>query len=233
VTPLFLQGRDIANSLYESASVGTDLVVMATRGLGILRRFIVSSVADVLMQRLSVPVLFTRGFTSPADLSGDPLMRHILITLNGSKFAEQILDPAFSLGELSRADHTLLRIVPAVIDYSVGYPGILAPQSLLKKQYAEAGSYLRRVAQRLATRNSRTSPRVVLDNQSIAKAILNSAQSYDADMIALATRGRGMLARLLQGSVADQVVRRASTPVLVLKSDDDQEGRAIPGCGLP
>ena len=227
VTPVFLEGRDIANSLYESANVATDLVVMATHGRGPVGRYFFGGVADVLMRRLSVPVLFTRGYNAPADLTGDPLMRHVLIALNGSEFAEQVLDPALALGTLSDADHTLLQVIPSMMDYSVGYPDGLERQPLVVKQQAEARSYLRSVAQRLRARTSRIRARIVLDDRSTAKSILNFAQTHDADVIALATRGRGGLARLLQGSVADQVVRRASVPVLVFRPDAEQEGRAM------
>ena len=50
----------------------------------------------------------------------------------------------------------------------------------------------------------------------------------DADLIALATRGRGGLARLFRGSVADRVIRGASVPVLVYRPDTAQAGEAIP-----
>lgn len=226
VTPVFLEGRDIAHSLYESASVATDLVVMATHGRGPVGRYCFGGVADVLMRRLSVPVLFTRGYNAPADLTGDPIMRQVLIALNGSEFAEKVLDPALALGTLSDAEHTLLQVIPSITDYSVGYPVGLERQPLVVKQQAEARSYLRTVARRFPARTSRIRTRIVLGEQSTAKAILSFAQSNDADVIALATRGRGGLARLLQGSVADQVVRSASVPVLVLRPDTEQEVRA-------
>jgi nucleotide-binding universal stress UspA family protein len=228
VTPLFLQGKDIASSLYESASVGTDLVVMATHGRRSVGRLLFGSVADVLMRRLSVPVLFTRGYNSPADLTGNPLMRHILIALNGSELAEQVLKPAIALGTLSDADHTLLRVIPSMMDYSAGYPNGFAHQPLVLKQQAEARRYLRSIAQRLDARTLRISTRVILDDRSTANAILNFAQIHDADVIALATQGRGGLARLLRGSVAHQVVRRASVPVLVFRPHTQQDGRPMP-----
>jgi nucleotide-binding universal stress UspA family protein len=46
-------------------------------------------------------------------------------------------------------------------------------------------------------------------------AILYGAVAAKCDLIALATHGRGGLARLLLGSVADKVVRGAAVPVLV------------------
>ena len=48
--------------------------------------------------------------------------------------------------------------------------------------------------------------------------ILRVAQEAHADLIVLGTHGRTGLGRLLMGSVAEQVVRKASCPVLTVKT---------------
>lgn len=48
--------------------------------------------------------------------------------------------------------------------------------------------------------------------------ILRVAQENDCDLIVMGTHGRTGLARLLMGSVAEQVVRRASCPVMTVKT---------------
>ena len=48
--------------------------------------------------------------------------------------------------------------------------------------------------------------------------ILRVAQEAHADLIVLGTHGRTGLGRLLMGSVAEQVVRRAACPVLTVKT---------------
>src|SRR5258708_2079402 len=47
---------------------------------------------------------------------------------------------------------------------------------------------------------------------------LRVAQEANADLIVMGTHGRTGLERLLMGSVAEQVVRRASCPVLTVKA---------------
>jgi nucleotide-binding universal stress UspA family protein len=113
------------------------------------------------------------------------------------------------------------------MDYSVGYPVGGSRQPHPDSEETEAWRYVRRVARRRGGQ-TRVHPRVVLDRQPTAKAILSYAKTHDADLIALATRGRGGLARLLRGSVTDQVVRGASVPVLVLRPDAEQERSATP-----
>jgi len=50
-----------------------------------------------------------------------------------------------------------------------------------------------------------------------ATAIVETAEKDDADLIVLGTHGRTGLTRLLMGSVAEAVVRRAKCPVVTIK----------------
>jgi universal stress protein A len=56
-----------------------------------------------------------------------------------------------------------------------------------------------------------------------ATAIARVAEEEGAELIVMGTHGRTGLLRLLMGSVAEAVVRRAPCPVLTLKQPHDQE----------
>jgi nucleotide-binding universal stress UspA family protein len=60
-----------------------------------------------------------------------------------------------------------------------------------------------------------------------APEILRVAEESHCDVIVLGTHGRTGLARLLLGSVAEQVVRRASCPVLMVKGPFPPEQPAV------
>jgi nucleotide-binding universal stress UspA family protein len=49
--------------------------------------------------------------------------------------------------------------------------------------------------------------------------ILDDAAAWDADLIAMATRGRGCIERALLGSVAEQVFRKAPTAVTLYRAE--------------
>jgi nucleotide-binding universal stress UspA family protein len=49
--------------------------------------------------------------------------------------------------------------------------------------------------------------------------ILEDAAAWDADLIAMATRGRGCIERALLGSVAEQVFRKAPTAVTLYRAE--------------
>jgi nucleotide-binding universal stress UspA family protein len=56
-----------------------------------------------------------------------------------------------------------------------------------------------------------------------SKAIISYAREKDVKIIAIATKGRAGLKRWLFGSTADEVLRDAGRPVLILKSGQDQK----------
>jgi nucleotide-binding universal stress UspA family protein len=86
-------------------------VAMSTHGRGPLSRFWLGSVADALMRRLPVPLLLVRPQEGAPDLSEEPPLRRILIPLDGSALAEEVLAPALALGGLVGAEYTLLWVV--------------------------------------------------------------------------------------------------------------------------
>ena len=73
---------------------------------------------------------------------------------------------------------------------------------------------LNRAAERLRAGGLGTRTRVVA-GKSPAAAVLDVARGENTDLIALATRGRGTLRRLLLGSVAESIARHSTTPVLI------------------
>src|ERR1700724_2915197 len=53
-------------------------------------------------------------FDNTLDLAKEQAIQHMLIPLDGTPLAEQILEPALTLGKAMNADYTLLRVVTPV-----------------------------------------------------------------------------------------------------------------------
>jgi len=139
------------------------------------------------------------------------------VPLDGSARAEKILESATSLGALWEAEYVLARVVAPVpvagLDLAGYAPGGLdLPE--MERRLQQAHDYLDGVAARLRGRALRVRTSVLVHRHP-AVGIHEAAETEGADLIALATRGHGGLKRLLLGSVADKVIRAASTPVLV------------------
>jgi nucleotide-binding universal stress UspA family protein len=149
-------------------------------------------------------------------------LRRFLIPLDGSAHAEAILEPALTPGEATGAAYTLLRVVGPVpvVGYDIfGYSPAGTDVALVEQLRQQAVAYPDRVAGRLRERGLEVRNHVVV-NPSTAGAILTEADPRLADLVALETHGRGRPARLLLGSVADKVVRGATTAVLVHRSPE-------------
>jgi nucleotide-binding universal stress UspA family protein len=63
---------------------------------------------------------------------------------------------------------------------------------------------------------------VVMTSASPAFAIIDYAKENGIDLIVMGTHGRGALAHLLMGSVAERVVRLASCPVLTVRHPEHE-----------
>jgi len=200
----------VADSILERARTGqADLIVMTTHGRGPLNRFGLGSVADELIRRAPIPVLLVRPGEKATGLIPEPVLDHILIPLDGSALAEQVLAPALALARLMGAWCSLLRVVE-----SRSSPEDRGPDASPDRMQAEA--YLKRIAGRLREQGVQVRTRVVVARHA-AEAIREEAEAQASHLIALATHGRGGLKRLLLGSVADQLIRTAAAPVLVYR----------------
>lgn len=215
VTTTLLAGM-AADSLYNHATTtGTDLVVMTVVGTGPWTRLWLGSVADELVRRLPMPLLLLRPRQPAPELSVEPPVQRILVPLDGSVVAEQIIEPVANLGILTRAKFTLLRVVTFA---GAGGESSRRPPQVEEQLRAEAQSYLDRVAERLRARTLPVETRVVV-HEHPAVAILD-AHSREIDLVAFTTRGNRALPWLFLGSTADKLLRGASTPVLVQRPRD-------------
>lgn len=215
VTPHLLFGRP-ANMLCENVALSkTDLVVMTTHGRGPLSRLWFGSVASELIQRLTGPLLLIRPIEAAVDLTVDPVPRRILIPLDGSPFAEDMIPLAVEVSKLTGAALRLLRVTPPVLiggwDSPKPPPAGVRPVSEVLE--AEARSYLGTLAAEWPELGKAETH--VVAAWPPAGAILDDATANKIDLIAMETRGRSGLAQLLLGSVADKVVRATTLPVLL------------------
>jgi nucleotide-binding universal stress UspA family protein len=216
---------EVADTLCRlQAEEKAELVVMATHGRGALGRFWLGSVADEMLRHTTTPLLLIRPGHEAPDLAHEPELGKVVLPLDGSPLAEQILEPAVTLaGLMPDARVTLIRAIHPVLPpiYPVDVPGEREAQHLAEQVEAmqgrlqgEAQRYLDAIAERLRGRGLTVQTEVIIEEQP-APAILHEADKVKAGLIALQTHGRRGLARLILGSVADKVIRGAHVPVLV------------------
>lgn len=213
----------VTETLAREAEAEADLVVMVTHGRGVFTRFWLGSVADGLVRSCSVPVYLIRP--EEGEEPAVPDFGHVLVPLDGSAFAEQGLEQAVRLGRLMGARFTLLQVLPPVMMPGYSYPDLpegVDPTALEQLQ-EEAEAYLQRKASSLRDEGLEVDVRTAVHSQTAA-AILETAAEEAADLVAMATHGRGGLRRVVLGSVADKVLRGARVPVLVYRPREGEQG---------
>jgi nucleotide-binding universal stress UspA family protein len=155
----------------------------------------------------------------------------ILVPLDGSKLAEVVLPYAQELARRFDSEVTLIQVVAPLSrrvaeTVPVGLEptgagaavGVEAASEALKAEREDARIYLEGVVGRLKAQEIKVQAEVV---EGVAgDAIVDYAHGHGMDLIAMSTHGRSGLRRLVFGSVADQVLRRAGTPVLLIRSQE-------------
>jgi nucleotide-binding universal stress UspA family protein len=194
-----------------------DLLVMATHGRGGIRRAWLGSVADHLIRHLEVPVLLVRPAegAAPQDWLG---AGRILVPLDGSPLAEEVLNAGAALARIWHTELTLLQVVPPVLmssDAVLPVPSAY-DEELTEMCRTQAQDYLDDVVEGIHALGIRATG-VAVVGWSVVDSILEVARPEHIGLIVLATHGRGGLRQLALGSVADKLVRGADVPVLVYR----------------
>jgi nucleotide-binding universal stress UspA family protein len=148
----------------------------------------------------------------------------ILVPLDGSPLAEMALPKALELLS-DRPGATLILLRAAEATTVPGIDAVEAQVAVVR----EAESYLAAVADRLGEQGVTRVVRSVWYSGA-AKAIVEAARVRRVDVIVMSTHGRSGLRRALRGSVAESVLRRTRTPILLVSAGGEQLVGA-PGTG--
>jgi nucleotide-binding universal stress UspA family protein len=202
-----------------------DLIVISTHGRSGFSRLTLGSVTDSLIRHTTIPVLVVKPPTSYLNPQINEAFKRIVVPLDGSTLAEQILPRVMALATIEDAEITLLNVL---IPQSHSQKEDVDPSlPWWDKDIAVARSYLFRIASRLRRNGLAVTTDIVI-GENVASAIGDFASRERADLIAIATHGRGGLARMLRGSVAAAVMHSGRMSMLVLKPDNVAEMQTSP-----
>ncbi len=178
-----------------AGAAGADVIVMATHGRAGVERMLAGSVATGVIRRSTVPVLLIR----PTDewTSRTSKFQRLLVSLDGSEGAEAALPYVRAVAQRFGATVRLLSV----------------PETEAEKPRLE--HYLQSVADALRSHGIEAEP--VVTGSGASRTILAGAADGAADLIVMATRGRGAVpTRSGVGSVTENVVRGTPCPVLAV-----------------
>ena len=193
---------DIADEISRQAQErAMDVLVMSTHGHTGAKRWLTGSIANKVTQQTTIPLLLVRPNNQEKPQSGS--YKKLLVAMGGSKVSEQVLPHVKYMARVFDSEVILLSV----------------PEDLESpNQVKIITRYLRDMADALIEEGLKA--KIVVDGADPARMIIKLAEVESADLIMMATHGRGGLDRLILGSVADAVIKSARCPVFLVPVHD-------------
>jgi nucleotide-binding universal stress UspA family protein len=201
-------------------------VVLTSHGRGGASRFWLGSVTDTLVRQLRIPILVLRADDAAAVAPGGAF-HHVLVPVDGVPESEQAIQAASALAGGEGVRYTLVRVVEQLHPLLQAVASEQDVERDTAAQRSEAERYLADLQRRLRGQglDARGELRV---SRHPASAIVGVAEEVGADLLSVASHGRGRVGRLLLGSVADKLLRAAHLPVLVSHVGGEEQPAADP-----
>jgi len=146
------------------------------------------------------------------------MFKRIVVTMDDTKVANYALDKAI---ELAREQKAALRIVH-VVDYvnlTAGVEGVHVERFM--DSIKDFGKEVLERAVGRAKKNGIKAQRKLIESSElmshIADKILTDATKWRADLIVIGTHGRRGIRRLFWGSVAEDIMRNSTIPILIFR----------------
>jgi nucleotide-binding universal stress UspA family protein len=159
-----------------------------------------------------------RANTGNTDIHQETLMfKRVLVPVDGSETSNKALVTALQLARISggrvRVVHSLDELA-----YLWGYEYRGDTLTLAREQASKVLESAAAMAQSAGV----TAEQQLVEDPGVrlGEAIAREARQWEADLIVVGTHGRRGIGRVLLGSGAEQVVRSAPVPVLVIRGDD-------------
>lgn len=147
------------------------------------------------------------------------MYNRILVPLDGSQRAEAILPHVAELAGRFAAEVVLVQVIEPLPEVTApGVPALSLPIAEIHEHTAAAEIYLAGIKDELGQQGLRV--RLLVPYGHVVDQIIAAASQEEADLIAIASHGRGGLAQLFYGSVASALLQRVDQPLLMVRSRD-------------
>jgi nucleotide-binding universal stress UspA family protein len=149
-------------------------------------------------------------------------LKNILVATDFGEAADKALKYGRELATRFDATLHVLHVATNLYVNAVGGEGYAVIAGQLQEELE--ASALKRLDELLidSDRSGPSIRRAILTSSSPASAIIDYARDNTMDLIVMGTHGRGALAHLVMGSVAERVVRLASCPVLTVRQPEHE-----------
>jgi nucleotide-binding universal stress UspA family protein len=149
-------------------------------------------------------------------------LKKILVATDFGEPSDAALAYGRELARTFNAEIEVVHVVENVLTRGFGAEGYVASYPELQQEVEDAAD--RQLTSLLSPedRQQLRGKTVLLKSNSPAFTIVGYAKANDIDLIIMGTHGRGAIAHLLMGSVAERVVRTAPCPVLTVRHPEHE-----------
>lgn len=207
-----LEGRAGTTIVEDARTRGADVIVVGSHGRGALGSLVLGSVSAEVVDRAPCPVLVARRSS----------LSRVVFAEDGSEGAKRAAD-AIATWPMFRTASVRVVSVAHVGDYLRS--GVAPSQRRAAREaQRQATAALREEHGRLGDSTSkRFADAGLVSSAEVregdpARQLVEAAHEFDADLIAVGSRGRTVLAQILLGSVARGVLLYSPTSVLVARA---------------
>ncbi|CAM3594078.1 universal stress protein [Polaromonas hydrogenivorans] len=144
------------------------------------------------------------------------MFKHILVPVDGSLTARHAIDKAVAIAVAFRSAVTVIYVIDPYAFSGVGADFSYGQAEYLSAATAEADQAIS-AARQVFEANGLLIQGSVVEGHSVYQAILDAAESINADLIVMGSHGRRGLEKLVLGSVTAQVLSHAHLSVLVVR----------------
>jgi nucleotide-binding universal stress UspA family protein len=215
VRPLVQTGKPEDVLIEHAAADKGALIVMASHGRSGIQRWLLGSVADKVLHGAANHVLLIHA-SDTGETSGEAVLKKVLVPLDGSSLAEQVLPWVVDLAKKMTLDVILSRAYALPLALSLDEYGTYTEQ-LIGRLEADAREYLATRVEDLKQRGIENVSSVV-DVGYGAGEIIKLARETPDNFVAMCTHGRSGIRRWVLGSVTERVVRHCGDPVLIIRA---------------
>ena len=198
--------------------VPNTLIAMCTNGRTGMDRWLLGSVTDKVAHVTTAPLLVIRS-TDDASIADRAILSKILVPLDGSKAAEQVLPHVVGLAKPLGLSVTLARVTPdpgAFFGYL--YDSAEVTEEMSVRVDAQAAQYLAKVGDTL--RSHRIDSIQLVLHGDPAPEILRIASQTPNTTVAMVTRGTPDVGGWVIGALTSRVIRYSTGPTLVVRADE-------------
>lgn len=207
------EGSAATEIVRHASELPADLLVMGTHGRGGFDRFALGSVTEKVLRKAPCPVLTLPPGAAP--LTDTVEYRTIVCPTDFSSSSDAGVQWALSVGRMADAAVTVLHVIETETD-DEGTPRAQSSAALADAAACELRSLVTRYIQPA----NRVTELVAYGKP--YREILRTANDCKADLIVIGVRGRGPVDLTLFGSTTNQVVRRATCPVMTVRSTTEE-----------